>query len=79
MAYLLIYRKHLNYVGATYHGMACSPKFAAGIALYPQMMTLDAFSVVMAQLLGINLGLTYDDIYNCYCPGITCIMNPEAM
>uniref|UniRef100_A0A667FXL7 ADAM metallopeptidase domain 18 n=1 Tax=Lynx canadensis TaxID=61383 RepID=A0A667FXL7_LYNCA len=79
MAYLLIYRNHLNYVGATYHGMACNPKFAAGIALYPQMITLDAFSVVMAQLLGINLGLTYDEIYNCYCPGTTCIMNPEAI
>ncbi|XP_072619576.1 A disintegrin and metallopeptidase domain 3-like [Vulpes vulpes] len=79
MAYLLIYRDPLNYVGATYHGMACNPKFAAGIALYPQMITLDAFSVVMAQLLGINLGLTYDDIYNCYCPGSTCIMNSEAI
>ncbi|XP_027455936.1 A disintegrin and metallopeptidase domain 3-like isoform X1 [Zalophus californianus] len=79
MAYLLIYRDHLNYVGATYHGMACNPKFAAGIALYPQMITLDAFSVVMVQLLGINLGLTYDDIYNCYCPGTTCIMNSEAI
>ncbi|XP_040309209.1 A disintegrin and metallopeptidase domain 3-like isoform X5 [Herpailurus yagouaroundi] len=33
MAYLLIYRDHPNYVGATYHGMACNPKFAAGIAL----------------------------------------------
>ncbi|XP_039098521.1 A disintegrin and metallopeptidase domain 3-like isoform X3 [Hyaena hyaena] len=79
LAYLLIYRNHLDYVGATYHGMACNPKFAAGIALYPQMITLDAFSVVMTQLLGINLGLTYDDIYNCYCPGTTCIMNPEAI
>uniref|UniRef100_A0A452TWJ4 Disintegrin and metalloproteinase domain-containing protein 18-like n=1 Tax=Ursus maritimus TaxID=29073 RepID=A0A452TWJ4_URSMA len=79
MAYLLIYRDHLNYVGATYHGMACNPKFAAGIALYPQMITLDAFSVVMVQLIGINLGFTYDNIYNCYCPGITCIMNSEAI
>uniref|UniRef100_A0A8C7AVU1 Disintegrin and metalloproteinase domain-containing protein 18 n=1 Tax=Neovison vison TaxID=452646 RepID=A0A8C7AVU1_NEOVI len=79
MAYLLIYRDHLDYVGATYHGMACNPNFAAGIALYPQMITLDAFSVVMVQLLAINLGLTYDDIYNCYCPGTTCIMNSEAI
>ncbi|XP_045853394.1 A disintegrin and metallopeptidase domain 3-like [Meles meles] len=79
MAYLLIYRDHLDYVGATYHGMACNPNFAAGIALYPQMITLDAFSVVMVQLLAVNLGLTYDDIYNCYCPGTTCIMNSEAI
>ncbi|XP_049487433.1 A disintegrin and metallopeptidase domain 3-like isoform X3 [Panthera uncia] len=33
MAYLLIYRDHPNYVGATYHGMACNPNFATGIAL----------------------------------------------
>ncbi|XP_070109041.1 A disintegrin and metallopeptidase domain 3 isoform X4 [Equus caballus] len=79
MAFLLIYRDHQNYVGATYHGMACDPKFAAGIALYPKTITLDAFSIVMVQLLGINLGLTYDDIYNCYCPGTTCIMNPQAI
>ncbi|XP_053072526.1 A disintegrin and metallopeptidase domain 3-like isoform X2 [Acinonyx jubatus] len=80
MAYLLIYRDHPNYVGATYHGMACNPKFAAGIALYPKMITLEAFSVVMTQLLGVNLGLTYNnDILTCYCPGTTCIMNPKAI
>nr|XP_003942453.1 A disintegrin and metallopeptidase domain 3-like [Saimiri boliviensis boliviensis] len=79
MTYLLVYRNHSTYVGATYHGMACDPKFAAGIALYSKKITLEAFSVVMVQLLGINLGLTYDDIYNCYCPGTTCIMNPDAI
>uniref|UniRef100_A0A671DTE5 A disintegrin and metallopeptidase domain 3-like n=1 Tax=Rhinolophus ferrumequinum TaxID=59479 RepID=A0A671DTE5_RHIFE len=79
MAFLLIYRNYPNYVGATYHGMACDPKLAAGIALYPKRITLEAFSVVLAQLLGINLGLTYDDIYSCYCPGTTCIMNPQAI
>uniref|UniRef100_A0A8C7AQT1 A disintegrin and metallopeptidase domain 3-like n=1 Tax=Neovison vison TaxID=452646 RepID=A0A8C7AQT1_NEOVI len=80
MAYLLIYRDHPNYVGATYHGMACNPKFAAGIALYPQTITLEAFSVVMTQLLGVSLGLTYNnDIFTCYCPGTTCIMNSKAI
>ncbi|XP_049721462.1 A disintegrin and metallopeptidase domain 3-like [Elephas maximus indicus] len=79
MAYLLIYRDYPNYVGATYHGVACNPKLAAGIALYPKLITLEAFSVVMTQLLGINLGLTYDAIYKCYCPGNTCIMNPDSI
>ncbi|XP_064128010.1 A disintegrin and metallopeptidase domain 3-like [Loxodonta africana] len=79
MAYLLIYRDYPNYVGATYHGVACNPKLAAGIALYPKLITLEAFSVVMTQLLGINLGLTYDAIYKCYCPGSTCIMNPDSI
>ncbi|XP_021092446.1 disintegrin and metalloproteinase domain-containing protein 18-like [Heterocephalus glaber] len=79
MAYLLIYRDHPDYVGAAYHGMACNPKFAVGIALYPKTITIEAFSVILVQLLGINLGLTYDNIYNCHCPGTTCIMNPEAI
>uniref|UniRef100_A0A8C9DGW0 Uncharacterized protein n=1 Tax=Prolemur simus TaxID=1328070 RepID=A0A8C9DGW0_PROSS len=79
MAYLLIYRDHLTHVGATYHGMACDPKFAAGVVLYSKKITLEAFSVVMGQLLGISLGLTYDNIYNCYCQGATCIMSPEAI
>ncbi|XP_054421743.1 A disintegrin and metallopeptidase domain 3-like [Pteronotus mesoamericanus] len=79
MAFLLIYRDSPNYVGATYRGMACDPKLAAGVVLYPKKISLEAFSVVMAQLLGINLGLTYDDIYNCYCPGTVCIMNPQAI
>ncbi|KAM7227180.1 hypothetical protein CapIbe_021593 [Capra ibex] len=80
LTYLLIYRDHPNYVGATYHGMACDPKFAAGLALYSKMITLEAFSVLFAQLLGIMLGLKYNNnIYECSCPGIACIMNPEAI
>ncbi|KAG8512509.1 A disintegrin and metallopeptidase domain 3, partial [Galemys pyrenaicus] len=77
MAYLLM--DHPSHVGTTYHGKVCDPKFSSGIALYPKMITSEAFSVVMAQLLGINLGLTYDDIYNCHCRGSICIMNPEAI
>ncbi|KAG3294784.1 disintegrin and metalloproteinase domain-containing protein 18-like [Ictidomys tridecemlineatus] len=70
---------HPNFVGATYHGMACDPKFSAGILLHPKTISLEAFSVVLAQLIGINLGLAYDDVYNCYCPESTCIMNPGAI
>ncbi|XP_070924456.1 disintegrin and metalloproteinase domain-containing protein 18-like [Macaca nemestrina] len=46
---------------------------------YSKTITLEGFSVVMTQLLGINLGLTYDDIYNCNCPGTTYIMNSKAI
>ncbi|XP_006900365.1 PREDICTED: disintegrin and metalloproteinase domain-containing protein 18-like [Elephantulus edwardii] len=79
MAYLLIYRDYANYVGATYQGVACNPKLAAGIALYPKAMTLEALSMILTQLLAVNLGLTYDDIHKCYCPGNACVMNPTAM
>lgn len=34
------YREHAAFVGTTYHGMACDPKFATGVALvciYPHL------------------------------------------
>uniref|UniRef100_A0ABK0L8C2 ADAM metallopeptidase domain 3A n=1 Tax=Rattus norvegicus TaxID=10116 RepID=A0ABK0L8C2_RAT len=79
ITYLLLYKDHPDYVGATYHGMACNPKFTAGIALHPKTLGVEGFAIVLSQLLGINLGLTYDDIYNCFCRGSTCIMNPSAI
>ncbi|XP_051037999.1 A disintegrin and metallopeptidase domain 3 [Phodopus roborovskii] len=79
ITYLLLYKDDPDYVGATYHGMACNPKFTAGIALHPKTLTMEGFAAVLSQLLGINLGLTYDDVYNCFCPGSTCIMNPSAI
>ncbi|XP_052018832.1 A disintegrin and metallopeptidase domain 3 [Apodemus sylvaticus] len=79
VTYLLLYKDHPDYVGATYHGMACDPKFTAGIALHPKTLAVEGFAIVLSQLLGINLGLAYDDIYNCFCPGSTCIMNPSAI
>ncbi|XP_052608803.1 A disintegrin and metallopeptidase domain 3-like [Peromyscus californicus insignis] len=79
ITYLLLYKDYPDYVGATYHGIACNPKFTAGIALHPKTLTVEGFAVVLSQLLGINLGLTYDDVYNCFCPGSVCIMNPSAI
>uniref|UniRef100_A0A6I8P5E3 Uncharacterized protein n=1 Tax=Ornithorhynchus anatinus TaxID=9258 RepID=A0A6I8P5E3_ORNAN len=79
MAYLLIYRDHPNYVGATFPGKMCHRKYAAGIALYPKMISLETFSVIIAQLLGLNLGISYDDIKKCHCSGAICIMNPDAV
>lgn len=46
---------------------------------HPKTLTVEGFATVLSQLLGINLGLTYDDVYNCFCPGSTCLMNPSAM
>ncbi|XP_069872046.1 A disintegrin and metallopeptidase domain 3-like isoform X2 [Dipodomys merriami] len=79
VTFLLLFKDSSDYVGAAYHGLVCNPKFAAGIALHPKMISLEAFSVVLAQLLGINLGMTYDDTYDCYCPEQICIMNTKAI
>ncbi|XP_058429095.1 disintegrin and metalloproteinase domain-containing protein 18 [Marmota monax] len=46
---------------------------------YPDAISLEGFSVIIAQLLGFNIGLTYDDTNNCSCPRATCVMNQEAV
>ncbi|XP_027721070.1 disintegrin and metalloproteinase domain-containing protein 32-like [Vombatus ursinus] len=78
MAYLFIYREHPTSVGATFPGKMCILHYAAGIVLYPKGITVEAFSVIIAQLLGLSLGIRYDD-KRCHCSQSTCIMSPEAV
>ncbi|XP_077775400.1 disintegrin and metalloproteinase domain-containing protein 9 isoform X9 [Podarcis muralis] len=48
--------------------------------LYQKSMTKEPFSVILAQLLGLNLGMEYDNGKECKCPGgFVCIMNTEAV
>ncbi|XP_007476447.1 disintegrin and metalloproteinase domain-containing protein 2 isoform X1 [Monodelphis domestica] len=78
VAYLLVYRDTFKYVGATFQGKMCEKKSAAGIAMYPRIFTLEALSVVIAQLLAHSMGITYDD-ERCQCPSAICIMTPQAV
>ncbi|XP_021537230.1 disintegrin and metalloproteinase domain-containing protein 32-like [Neomonachus schauinslandi] len=79
IAYLFIYSDHPGYVGATVPGKMCVTHYSAGIALYPKEITLEAFSIIVTQMLGLSLGISYDDTMKCRCSGAICIMNPEAM
>ncbi|XP_047405625.1 disintegrin and metalloproteinase domain-containing protein 32 [Sciurus carolinensis] len=78
-AYLFIYRDYSSYVGATFPGKMCITPYSAGIILYPKGMTLDAFSVIFAQMLGLSLGIPYDDPMKCRCSEVICAMNLEAL
>ncbi|CAO2611697.1 Disintegrin and metalloproteinase domain-containing protein 32 [Lemmus lemmus] len=46
---------------------------------YPKNMTLEAFSVIVTQMLGLSLGISYDDPAKCPCSEAICIMTPRAM
>ncbi|XP_044515471.1 disintegrin and metalloproteinase domain-containing protein 32-like [Gracilinanus agilis] len=78
MAYLFLYRENPITVGATFPGKMCILHYAAGIVLYPKGITVEAFSVIIAQLLGISLGIKYDS-KKCRCFKSTCVMRPEAV
>uniref|UniRef100_A0A8D2KQI8 ADAM metallopeptidase domain 32 n=1 Tax=Urocitellus parryii TaxID=9999 RepID=A0A8D2KQI8_UROPR len=78
-AYLFIYKDYSSYVGATFPGKMCVTPYSAGIILYPKGITLDAFSVIFAQMLGLSLGISYDDPKKCQCSEAICAMNLEAM
>uniref|UniRef100_A0A8B9T4L2 Disintegrin and metalloproteinase domain-containing protein 21 n=1 Tax=Anas platyrhynchos TaxID=8839 RepID=A0A8B9T4L2_ANAPL len=62
-------------VGASSAKKLCLKNHAGGVAL---VRSLSAFSVVVAQLLGLSLGMVYDDPRSCHCAGATCIMQPSA-
>ncbi|KAM9252445.1 disintegrin and metalloproteinase domain-containing protein 9-like [Cariama cristata] len=42
-------------------------------------MTLESFSVLLAQLLGRSLGMSYEDSRDCCCPRRVCLMSPDAL
>ncbi|POI22442.1 hypothetical protein CIB84_013810, partial [Bambusicola thoracicus] len=46
---------------------------------YPHATTLEVFSVAVAQLLGLSLGMNYDDPGSCGCAGAACIMRSSAV
>ncbi|XP_074899528.1 disintegrin and metalloproteinase domain-containing protein 2-like isoform X5 [Buteo buteo] len=79
IAYLLLYRDQAAFVGATDLGKACQRDAAGAVAMYQGAVTLESFSVLLAQLLGRSLGISYDDSRDCRCPGRVCLMSPEAL
>ncbi|XP_051025422.1 disintegrin and metalloproteinase domain-containing protein 32-like [Acomys russatus] len=79
IAYLFIYNEYPNYMGATYPGKMCTAHYSAGITMYPKNMTLETFSVIVTQMLGLSLGISYDDPVKCHCSESICAMNPRAM
>ncbi|NXS46549.1 ADA32 protein, partial [Balaeniceps rex] len=79
IAYLLVYRDQAAFVGTTAPGKACQRDAAGAVAVYQGAVTLESFSVLLAQLLGRSLGMSYDDSRDCRCPGRVCLMSPEAL
>ncbi|XP_074240370.1 disintegrin and metalloproteinase domain-containing protein 2 isoform X4 [Saimiri boliviensis] len=46
---------------------------------HPRTISLESLAVILAQLLSLSMGITYDDIHKCHCSGAVCVMNPEAI
>uniref|UniRef100_G1L5U7 Disintegrin and metalloproteinase domain-containing protein 5 n=1 Tax=Ailuropoda melanoleuca TaxID=9646 RepID=G1L5U7_AILME len=79
VAYLFAFKKYPSFLGATFPGKICNENFAAGVALYPEGLSLESYTVGIVQLLGFNLGLSYDDPDSCYCSRDVCTMSPKAV
>uniref|UniRef100_A0A8C3RJ89 ADAM metallopeptidase domain 32 n=1 Tax=Cyanoderma ruficeps TaxID=181631 RepID=A0A8C3RJ89_9PASS len=74
IASLLGYRHQGAFMGAAAPGEACHRD-----AAYHGNVTLESFSVLLAQVLGHSLGMSPDSSRGCSCPGRVCIMSPEAL
>uniref|UniRef100_A0A8C2UL44 Disintegrin and metalloproteinase domain-containing protein 32-like n=2 Tax=Chinchilla lanigera TaxID=34839 RepID=A0A8C2UL44_CHILA len=79
VAYLFIYRDYPDFMGATFPGKMCVTPYSAGIAVYPKDLTLETFAVIVTQMLGLSLGMSYDDPMKCQCSEAICIMNLQAV
>ncbi|NXE09301.1 ADA32 protein, partial [Lophotis ruficrista] len=79
VAHLLTYREQAAFVGATAPGRACERDAAGAVAVYQQDVSLESFSVLLAQLLGRSLGVGYDGSRQCRCASHVCVMSPEAL
>uniref|UniRef100_H0XY83 Uncharacterized protein n=1 Tax=Otolemur garnettii TaxID=30611 RepID=H0XY83_OTOGA len=79
IAYLFAFREHPTFIGSTYPREICNKKYAVGVALYIDGLSLESYAVIIVQLLGLNLGLTYDNTDICYCSGDVCTMTPKAV
>ncbi|XP_060106579.1 disintegrin and metalloproteinase domain-containing protein 2-like [Heteronotia binoei] len=79
VAFLFIYRNQSNSVGSAYARKMCFRPTSAAVAVYKNGYTLENFSVIVAQLLGISLGMYFDQSRNCHCPGSTCLMHTRAV
>ncbi|XP_049722039.1 disintegrin and metalloproteinase domain-containing protein 5-like isoform X2 [Elephas maximus indicus] len=77
--YFFVFRKYPSFIGTTFPGKMCSKTYAKGVALYSDGLSLESFAVIIVQLLGLQLGLTYDSSTDaCLCSGDVCIMTPKA-
>ncbi|XP_069481385.1 disintegrin and metalloproteinase domain-containing protein 9-like [Ambystoma mexicanum] len=60
--------------GLTFFGGMCSQRNGA-LIVYPRDQGIDKFSVLVAHMLGHNIGLMHDNSRDCQCSGSACIMN----
>ncbi|XP_060124459.1 disintegrin and metalloproteinase domain-containing protein 2 isoform X6 [Zootoca vivipara] len=78
IAFLFVYRNRGDSVGSTFARKMCHRPSSAAVAMYENGITLETFSVIVAQLLGFSLGLFFDNSRQCHCPG-TCLMSTDAV
>ncbi|KAM6235131.1 disintegrin and metalloproteinase domain-containing protein 2-like, partial [Porphyrio hochstetteri] len=79
IAQLLVYRDQAVDMGTTAPGQACQRHGAGAVAVYQGTTTLESFSILLAQLLGHSLGMSYDESRGCRCSTRVCVMSPEAL
>ncbi|KAK2544388.1 disintegrin and metalloproteinase domain-containing protein 32-like protein [Columba livia] len=60
-------------------GQACWREASGAVAVLQGTVTLESFSILLAQMLGRSLGIGYDRSPACRCPAPVCVMSPQAL
>ncbi|XP_019478194.1 disintegrin and metalloproteinase domain-containing protein 32-like isoform X1 [Meleagris gallopavo] len=77
--FLLMYRDQADFVGVTTPGTLCLYDESGAVAVLQRAVTLESFSVLLAQLLGRSMGMGFDDGRGCHCPTYSCVMESAAI
>ncbi|XP_032304760.1 disintegrin and metalloproteinase domain-containing protein 32-like isoform X3 [Coturnix japonica] len=79
VACLFVYRDQADFAIATSPSTLCRSDASGAVAVLQPAVTLESFSVLLAQLVGRSLGMGFDDNRGCHCPTHTCVMESAAL
>nr|XP_025741671.1 disintegrin and metalloproteinase domain-containing protein 5-like isoform X3 [Callorhinus ursinus] len=78
--YIVVDKNLFDYMGSDIKAVTQKVIQIIGfVNTYPEGFSLESYTVSIVQLLGFNLGLSYDDPDTCYCSGDVCTMSPKAV
>jgi len=78
--YIVVDKNLFDYMGSDIKAVTQKVIQIIGfVNTYPEGLSLESYTVSIVQLLGFNLGLSYDDPDTCHCSGDVCTMSPKAV
>ncbi|XP_069429046.1 disintegrin and metalloproteinase domain-containing protein 5-like [Ovis canadensis] len=78
--YIVVDKNLFDYMGSDINTVTQKIIQIIGLVnAYVEGLSLESYAVSIVQLLGLNVGMNYDNTEICHCSGDVCTMSPEAL